>query len=151
MARTGTGCVFCAIADGEVSGFVVAETGDAIAFLDTRPVFPGHTLVVPKPHVETLTDLPGAAVAGYFTFVRAVSAAVEAGLAADGTYRRDQQQGLAERPAPAHPRGAPAPEGRAARVLLASVEVRIRRGRHRHGGPDHGRDGVTGSFRTEAR
>jgi histidine triad (HIT) family protein len=86
MAGTGTGCVFCAVASGEAPGFVVAEEADVIAFLDTRPVFPGHTLVVPKAHLETLADLPATSLAGYFGFVQRVGNAVEAGLEADGTF-----------------------------------------------------------------
>src|ERR1700709_2361794 len=86
MAGKGTGCVFCAIVAGEVPAFVVAEDADVIAFLDTRPVFPGHTLVVPKAHLATLADLPATSLAGYFGFVQRISNAVEAGLEADGTF-----------------------------------------------------------------
>jgi histidine triad (HIT) family protein len=81
-----TGCVFCAIASGDAPAFVVADTADAIAFLDTRPVFPGHTLVAPKAHLETLADLPAGSLAGYFGFVQRIAVAVEAGLTADGTF-----------------------------------------------------------------
>jgi histidine triad (HIT) family protein len=51
-------CVFCQIVAGEVPGHVVLETDDLMAFLDTRPVFRGHVLLVPRKHVETLPDLP---------------------------------------------------------------------------------------------
>ncbi len=57
-----------------------------MAFLDTRPVFPGHTLVIPRPHVPALADLSPALLPGYFDLVRRVAVAVEAGMAADGTF-----------------------------------------------------------------
>jgi len=86
MTDSGTGCVFCAIIAGTTPARIVAEAPAALAFLDTRPVFPGHTLVVPRAHVETLTDLPADDLAGYFGFVQRLGVAVEAGLAADGTF-----------------------------------------------------------------
>lgn len=79
-------CLFCKIAAGSVAGQIVGETADAIAFLDHRPVFPGHTLVVPRAHADTLTDLPPNDVGSFFTFVQRVARAVESGLAADGTF-----------------------------------------------------------------
>jgi len=57
-----------------------------VAFLDSRPVFPGHTLVVPKDHVETLADLPDRDAAPFFASVRRLADAVERGLAAGGTF-----------------------------------------------------------------
>ena len=81
-----TVCLFCAIAAGDSSAHVVAESDQAIAFLDTRPVFPGHTLVIPRSHFETLADLPATLVAPYFSFVQKVSIAVESGMSADGTF-----------------------------------------------------------------
>ena len=79
-------CLFCKIAAGAIDALVVGDTADAIAFLDHRPVFPGHCLVVPRAHAETLTDLPADAVAPFFTFVQRVTRAVEKGLGADGTF-----------------------------------------------------------------
>ena len=58
----------------------------AFAFLDARPVFPGHVLVVPRAHVETLADLPRAFVGPFFASVQRVAAAVERALGADGTF-----------------------------------------------------------------
>ncbi|MEV4509408.1 HIT family protein [Dactylosporangium sp. NPDC049525] len=80
------GCLFCTIASGEAPGFVVASTPSTVAFLDIRPVFKGHVLVVPRTHVVTLTDLPVDDVAGYFSFVRLLAGAVETGLGAGGTF-----------------------------------------------------------------
>ena len=51
-------CLFCAIAAGSVPADVVLETDDLVGFLDTRPVFKGHVLLVPREHVVTLPDLP---------------------------------------------------------------------------------------------
>src|SRR5260221_10878448 len=79
-------CVFCAIVSGSVPAFMVASEAAGIAFLDTRPVFPGHTLVIPRAHVPTLTDLQTSDLPGYFGLVRRVAVAVEAGMDADGTF-----------------------------------------------------------------
>jgi histidine triad (HIT) family protein len=79
-------CVFCGIVSGAVPAFVVASEESGIAFLDTRPVFPGHTLVIPRQHVVTLADLPADLLPGYFALVQRVAVAVEAGMAADGTF-----------------------------------------------------------------
>lgn len=80
------GCLFCAIVAGEAPGFVVLDTPQVVGFLDTRPVFKGHVLVSPRAHVETLTDLPGEAVGGYFGEVRRVAAGVQTGLGAGGSF-----------------------------------------------------------------
>lgn len=79
-------CLFCAIVAGTAPGFVVSDTPQVLGFLDSRPVFKGHVLVVPRPHVETLTDLAGEALGDYFAEVRRVAAAVESGLGAGGTF-----------------------------------------------------------------
>jgi histidine triad (HIT) family protein len=79
-------CVFCGIVAGEIPAFVVADEADTMAFLDTRPLFPGHTLVVPRRHVETLGDLPDSLLAPFFGLVKRVAVAVEAALDADGTF-----------------------------------------------------------------
>ena len=84
--RSGPDCVFCAIVAGEVPAHVVAETERTVAFLDQRPLFPGHTLVVPREHVVTLRDLSDALLTPFFTEVQRVAAAVQDGLGADGTF-----------------------------------------------------------------
>ncbi|QDY06596.1 HIT family protein [Micromonospora sp. HM134] len=81
-----SGCVFCGIVAGEVPAFRVADEPDGVAFLDTRPVFKGHVLVVPRTHLVTLTDLPAADLPGYFGLVQRLAAAVESGLGAGGTF-----------------------------------------------------------------
>jgi histidine triad (HIT) family protein len=80
------GCVFCAIAAGEIPAATVVRDGDVTAFLDARPVFKGHLLVVPRQHVPTLADLPAADVGPFFTAVQRLARAVEAGLGADGSF-----------------------------------------------------------------
>jgi histidine triad (HIT) family protein len=80
------GCPFCEIVAGDRPAHVVWRSDAAVAFLDARPVFPGHTLVVPPGHVETLADLPAADVGPYFTEVQRLAVAVQAGLEADGTF-----------------------------------------------------------------
>jgi histidine triad (HIT) family protein len=58
MARGTKGCVFCEIAKGAAGAEIVLEDETAVAFLDHRPLLPGHCLLIPKVHVETLPDLP---------------------------------------------------------------------------------------------
>jgi histidine triad (HIT) family protein len=79
-------CVFCGIVDGSVPAFVVTSEEAGMAFLDLRPVFAGHTLVIPRPHVPTLTDLPASSLSSYFGLVQRVALAVEEGMAAAGTF-----------------------------------------------------------------
>ena len=78
--------MFCGIVAGEVPAFRVADEPDGVAFLDTRPVFKGHVLVVPRTHLIILTDLPATALPGYFGLVQRLAVAVESGLGAGGTF-----------------------------------------------------------------
>jgi histidine triad (HIT) family protein len=79
-------CLFCAIVSGDPAVEIVVNTPDAFAFLDHRPVFKGHVLVVPPTHVVTLADLPADAIAPFFLEVQRIAVAVEAGLGAGGTF-----------------------------------------------------------------
>ena len=79
-------CVFCAIVAGTVPSFGVLDDPAGVAFLDTRPVFKGHVLVVPRPHVSDLPALPGALLPGFFALVQRISVAVPAALGAGGTF-----------------------------------------------------------------
>jgi histidine triad (HIT) family protein len=79
-------CLFCAIAAGERPGQVVYADEVAAGFLDARPVFKGHVLVVPRLHVETLTDLPAPLVGPYFERVQRITRAVQDGLGAAGSF-----------------------------------------------------------------
>jgi histidine triad (HIT) family protein len=79
-------CVFCDIAAGEVSAEIVLADETAVAFLDRRPLFKGHVLVIPREHYETLADLPAALVGPLFTRVQRVSAALPTALGAQGSF-----------------------------------------------------------------
>ena len=81
-----SGCIFCAIIEGRAASHRVLESDDCVAFLDTRPLFPGHVLVVPREHRETIADLSPAQAGSLFTHAREVSIAVESALGADGTF-----------------------------------------------------------------
>ena len=79
-------CLFCRIVSGEVPATVVYEDDVSFAFLDHRPLFPGHTLLVPREHVETLGELPASQVEPYFKAAQLLARAVESGLEAEGTF-----------------------------------------------------------------
>jgi histidine triad (HIT) family protein len=79
-------CVFCRILGGEVAAHVVLDEPDAFAILDHRPLFPGHVLLLPRVHHETLMDLPPAGVGPLFAAAQRLSGAVERALAADGVF-----------------------------------------------------------------
>ena len=79
-------CLFCRIVSGEIPATVVYEDEDSFAFLDHRPLFPGHTLLVPRDHVETLGELPVSQVEPYFKAAQLLARAVESGLDAEGTF-----------------------------------------------------------------
>jgi histidine triad (HIT) family protein len=81
-----TDCVFCRIVAGETAAHVVLEDERTMAFLDARPVFPGHCLLVPRAHHETLADLPADLVEPVFATAQRLAGAVEAGMGADGTF-----------------------------------------------------------------
>ena len=79
-------CKFCQIARGELPSLVVFEDDVSLAFLDNRPLFIGHTLLVPKQHIETLEDLPAEAIGPFFANVQRLARAVERGLEAEGSF-----------------------------------------------------------------
>ena len=79
------GCLFCRIIDGELAAHRVLDDDHVVAFLDHRPLFPGHVLVVPRRHVVTLPDLPSEEVGPFFARVQALAEAVPAALDAAGT------------------------------------------------------------------
>jgi histidine triad (HIT) family protein len=79
------GCTFCDIIAHEVPTDLVLDESEVTAFLDRRPVFPGHVLVVPRPHFETLVDLPLPLVEPLFATTARVAATVTKAMEADGT------------------------------------------------------------------
>ena len=86
MSAVERSCVFCQIAGGDVPARVVLDDDAVIAFLDVRPVFKGHVLVVPRRHVVTLPDLDRAEIGPYFERVQRVAAAMPDALDAHGTF-----------------------------------------------------------------
>ncbi|MBI2816712.1 MAG: HIT family protein [Acidobacteria bacterium] len=79
-------CKFCKILSGELAAAIVFEDSQSVAFLDHRPLFPGHCLLIPKKHYETLFDLPSDQVREFFTEVQKIAIAVEQALNAEGTF-----------------------------------------------------------------
>ena len=80
------GCIFCRIVSGEMAATFVFEDDVSLAFLDHRPLFPGHCLLVPKSHYETLSDLPVDLVGPFFRNAQLLTRAVEAALSAEGSF-----------------------------------------------------------------
>lgn len=78
--------MFCTIVAGEAEADVVLETPDLLAFLDRRPVFPGHVLLVPRRHVATLPDLPAALRDPFLAAAQRIATAVVEGLGAQGSF-----------------------------------------------------------------
>lgn len=79
-------CLFCRIIAGEVAAQIVFADGDCLAFLDHRPLFHGHCLLVPRKHVETLTELPSELIGPFFTAAQRLSTAVQMAMEAEGTF-----------------------------------------------------------------
>ena len=79
-------CKFCQIALKAIPSAAVFEDSISLAFLDHRPLFPGHTLLIPKQHYETLADLPATLIQPYFAGAQLLARAVELALEADGTF-----------------------------------------------------------------
>jgi len=79
-------CLFCRVVVGEVAAHVVLDEPEVVAFLDHRPVFKGHTLVVPRRHVVTLPDLPADLVPDVIGATQRVASAVVSGLGAQGSF-----------------------------------------------------------------
>jgi len=80
------GCLFCRIVAGEVAAATVSEDDRSLAFLDHRPLFPGHCLLIPKAHYETLTDLPEDLIGPLFSNARWLAIAVEQAMQSDGSF-----------------------------------------------------------------
>jgi len=86
IKMTNENCLFCRIVSGEVPATIVYEDDNSLAFLDHRPLFHGHTLLVPRVHVETLGELPIAQVGPFFKTTQLLARAIEPALAAEGTF-----------------------------------------------------------------
>lgn len=79
-------CIFCKLASGEIPSHAVYQDADTYAFLDNQPLFPGHVLLAPRGHYETLGDLPVPLVGPVFTTAQLIARAVENALDAEGTF-----------------------------------------------------------------
>jgi histidine triad (HIT) family protein len=86
MAVRAEGCLFCGIVAGEVPAHLVIADGPVRAFLDHRPIFPGHVLVVPEDHVDHLNVAPDEVMDPLWQTVRAVSRVLMEELGAEGTF-----------------------------------------------------------------
>jgi histidine triad (HIT) family protein len=97
MARTGSselsadgtpqpGCKFCDVVAGATEGWIVLEDENSLAFLDHRPLFPGHSLLVPRDHYATLPDLPEKILTELFLNAQVLARAMELGLGAEGSF-----------------------------------------------------------------
>ena len=82
----GDDCLFCAIVAGSAAAHVVLDEPDVVAFLDIRPVFKGHVLVVPRAHIVTLPELPTPLLTAVFTVVQRCASAMVEGLGAQGSW-----------------------------------------------------------------
>jgi histidine triad (HIT) family protein len=82
----GAECLFCTIVAGDAPAHVVLDEPDVFAFLDIRPVFKGHVLVVPRRHIVTLPEVPVELLTPLFVAVQRCAAAVVAGLGAQGSW-----------------------------------------------------------------
>jgi len=84
--QTNDTCAFCKIIRAEERAYIVFEDDISLAFLDRRPLFPGHCLLIPKAHYETLIELPAPLVGPFFQNAQLLAGATEKGLEADGTF-----------------------------------------------------------------
>lgn len=86
MGDSGKACLFCEIAKGERAAHIVLDAPEALAFLDARPLFKGHTLLIPRDHYETLPDLPEELLAPFFGYARQLAGAMETILGSAGSF-----------------------------------------------------------------
>ncbi len=79
-------CIFCKLSSGELPAHLVYQDTTSYAFLDNQPLFPGHVLLSPRAHYETMTDLPADLIGPIFTTAQLIAKAVETALDAEGTF-----------------------------------------------------------------
>jgi histidine triad (HIT) family protein len=79
-------CIFCEIVAGSRPAYPVLDEEHCLAFLDQRPLFPGHCLLIPKKHHETLQELPGGLIEPLFRCGQRLSRAIEAAMGAEGIF-----------------------------------------------------------------
>lgn len=86
MADSSADCPFCAIVAGEADAHVVFEDESSLAFLDNRPLFPGHSLLVPRTHREAIWDLADDLLSALFANARLLSVAIRDAMDAQGAF-----------------------------------------------------------------
>lgn len=86
MTHSQAACTFCDVVSGKITSVIVFEDQDCLGFLDNRPLFPGHSLLVPKKHFETLLELPDELVTPLFLATRVLTAAVQNACHSEGTF-----------------------------------------------------------------
>ena len=135
-------CAFCAVVAGDAPADVVHSGPTTVAFLDTKPVFPGHVLLVPRTHVTTLADLPPDELPTFFTLAQRLERAVEGAMDAPGSLilinnvisqsvphlhlhviPRRPKDGLRFFLGPRHPYGSPDESGAVARRIADVLEA----------------------------
>lgn len=135
-------CAFCAVVAGDAPADVVHSGPTTVAFLDTKPVFPGHVLLVPRSHVTTLADLPPDELPAFFTLAQRLERAVEGAMDAPGSLvlvnnvisqsvphlhlhviPRRPKDGLRFFLGPRHPYGSPDESAAIARSIAAALEA----------------------------
>jgi histidine triad (HIT) family protein len=135
-------CAFCAVVAGDVPADIVHSGPTTVAFLDTKPVFPGHVLLVPRTHVTTLADLPPDELPAFFTLAQRLERAVEGAMDAPGSLvlinnvisqsvphlhlhviPRRPKDGLRFFLGPRHPYGSPDESAAVARRIDAALEA----------------------------
>lgn len=79
-------CTFCDIVNGNTDAYIVFEDDYTITFLDRRPLFPGHCLLIPKVHYETISELPTELIQPVFENVRFLSDIIKLTFASEGTF-----------------------------------------------------------------
>jgi histidine triad (HIT) family protein len=135
-------CAFCAVVAGDAPADIVHSGPTTVAFLDTKPVFPGHVLLVPRTHVTTLADLPPDELPAFFTLAQCLERAVEGAMDAPGSLvlinnvisqsvphlhlhviPRRPKDGLRFFLGPRHPYGSPDESAAVARRIGAALEA----------------------------
>ncbi|HEY0701469.1 MAG TPA: HIT family protein [Candidatus Acidoferrales bacterium] len=86
MGDAKAGCVFCEIAAHRIPAKIVFEDEISLAFLDHRPLFPGHVLLIPKAHYATLTELPADLVGPFFLNAQKLTGVVQSVMKAEGSF-----------------------------------------------------------------
>ncbi len=81
-----SGCLFCDVVSGKTAAEIVWRAEGSIAFLDRRPLFPGHVLLIPTQHIATLAELPAEETGPLLQAAQRLERAVETALGAEGTF-----------------------------------------------------------------